>query len=174
MITTLAGSGDIGPSRTQGPATEAAFGLPVGVATGPDGSVFISDEPAHRIYKVDADRMTAFAGTGKAGYSGDGGPATAAKLNGPYHVDSDAEGNLYFADAANHAVRVVDRSGTIRTVAGTGKPGARGDGGPADEARLNEPYAVAVDDSGAMYITDTGNSRVRRVSPSGTIRTIVP
>jgi sugar lactone lactonase YvrE len=174
-IRTLAGDGSTGPKRTEGPASEAAFGLPVGVAAGPRGSVFISDEPAHRILRVDAEGvMTTFAGTGKAGYGGDGGPAVDAELNGPYLLASDARGNLYFADTGNHVIRVVNRKGIIRTVAGTGTPGFRGDGGPATKARLNEPYGVAVDASGAIYIADRGNSRVRRVDRSGTITTIVP
>jgi sugar lactone lactonase YvrE len=180
-ITTLAGNGSLagdgstGSKRDERRATDAAFALPVGVAPGPQGSVFISDEPAHQILKVDAEGvLTRFAGTGKAGYSGDGGPAVEAKLNEPGLLASDARGNLYFSDAQNHVIRVVNRRGTIRTVAGTGKPGFRGDGGPATEARLNEPYGVAVGASGAIYIADHGNSRVRRVDRSGTITTIVP
>lgn len=174
-IGAFAGNGSIGPKLKDGPATEAEFGLPVGVATGAGGAVFVSDEPAHRILKVDAEgSMTTYAGTGKPGYGGDGGPATEAELNGPYHMASDARGNLYFADTGNHVIRVVDRKGNIRTVAGTGRPGFRGDGGPATKARLNEPYAVAVDGAGALYITDYGNSRVRRVNRSGTIATIAP
>jgi sugar lactone lactonase YvrE len=174
-ITTLAGNGDTGPERLEGPATEAALGLPVGVADGPGGSVYISDEVAHRIVEVDADGvMATIAGTGNAGYSGDGGPAVEAELNAPGHVATDARGNLYFADAENHAIRVVNRKGVIRTVAGTGKPGFRGDGGPATKARLNEPYAVAVDTSGTIYVTDHGNNRVRRVDAAGTITTIIP
>lgn len=174
-ITTLAGNGSTGPTRREGPATETTLELPVGVATGPNGSVYISDEEAHRILKVDAGgTLTRFAGTGKPGYSGDGGPAADAKLNGPYLMANDSRGNLYLADALNHVIRVVDRKGNIRTVAGTGTAGFRGDGGPATKARLNEPYGVAVDASGAIYIGDHGNGRVRRVNRSGTITTIVP
>jgi sugar lactone lactonase YvrE len=174
-ITTIAGNGSTGPMRRQGPATESAIKLPVGVATGPNGAVYISDEEAHRILKVDANgAMTTFAGTGKPGYSGDGGPAAEAELNGPYLLATDGRGNLYIADALNHVIRVVDRKGSIRTVAGTGTAGFRGDGGPATKARLNEPWGVAVDASGAIYIGDHGNGRVRRVNRSGTITTIVP
>ena len=130
---------------------------------------------AHRIFKVDAEGvLTTFAETGKPGYSGDGGRAVDARLNGPYLLASDTRGNVYFADAENHVIRAVNRKGTIRTVAGTGKPGFRGDGGPATKARLSEPYGVAVDASGAVYVADHGNSRVRRIDPSGTITTIVP
>jgi len=200
-ITTVVGSGAVGTdagsfSGDGGPATKATLREPIGiavdrsgglyvadrdnyrvrgVATGPNGSVYISDEEAHRILKVDASgTLTTFAGTGKPGYSGDGGPAADAKLNGPYLMANDARGNLYIADALNHVIRVVDRKGNIRTVAGTGTAGFRGDGGPATKARLNEPYGVAVDASGAIYIGDHGNGRVRRVNRSGTITTIVP
>jgi sugar lactone lactonase YvrE len=118
--------------------------------------------------------MSTFAGTGKAGYSGDGGPAVDARLNSPYSIASDAGGNLYFSDSGAHVVRAVDRKGVIRTMAGTGTPGFRGDGGTAAEARLNAPYGVAVDAAGALYIADYDNAKVRRVRPSGTITTIVP
>jgi sugar lactone lactonase YvrE len=174
-ITTLAGNGSTGPDRIDGPATEAALGLPVGVAAGPEGVVYISDEPAHRVYKVGADGiMTTFAGTGNAGYSGDDGPATDAELNGPQGLTTDARGNVYIADAENHAIRVVDRKGTIRTVAGSGTAGFGGDGKSATRAQLNLPNAVAVDDSGAIYIADSDNDRVRRVDPAGKISTILP
>jgi sugar lactone lactonase YvrE len=174
-ITTLAGNGSDRPTRVGGPATRSALGLPVGVAAGPDGAVYVADEAAHRVLQVGADgTMTAFAGTGKPGYTGDGGPATEAELNGPYLLASDDRGRLFIADALNHAIRVVDRSGRIRTVAGTGSAGFRGDGGPATKAQLSEPWGVAVDGSGALYIADHGNGRVRRVDPAGIITTIVP
>jgi sugar lactone lactonase YvrE len=174
-ITTLAGNGTIGPDRIEGPAKKAALGLPVGVTVVPGGVVYISDGPAHRVYEVGADGvMTIFAGTGNAGYSGDGGRATDAELNGPYGLTTDTRGNVYIADYENHAIRVVDRKGTIRTVAGTGIAGFSGDGKPATKAQLNGPYAVAVDDSGTLYIADSHNLRVRRVDPAGKISTILP
>lgn len=174
IITTLAGTGETGPKRIDGPAARAALGLPVGVAAGPGGVVYIADEPAHRVYKVDAGGvMTTFAGTGKAGYSGDGGPATDAELNGPYGLATDARGSLYIADLENHVIRVVNRRGTIRTVAGTGTEGSGGERERATKAPLSGPYAVAVD-SGTLYIADTGNARVRRVGRSGTTTTILP
>ncbi len=174
-ISTVAGDGSTGPRRTEGPASEAALGLPVGVAAGPGGVVYISDEPAHQVYKVDADGiMTIFAGTGKPGYSGDGGPATEAQLNGPYGVTTDARGYLYIADYENHAIRVVDRNGTIRTIAGTGSAGSDGDGQLATKAQLNGPYCVAVHESGALYIAENAGRRVRRVDPAGRISTILP
>jgi len=105
---------------------------------------------------------------------GDGGPASRTQLNGPYLLATEARGNLYIVDAGNHVIRVADRRGRVRTVAGTGTPGFRGDEGPATKARLSEPYGVAVDASGTIYIADHGNGRVRRVDASGTITTIVP
>jgi sugar lactone lactonase YvrE len=174
-ITTLAGGGSTGPDRTKGPATEAALGLPVGVAAGPGGIVYFSNEPYHRVYRVGDDGiMTTFAGTGKADYSGDGGPATDAELNGPFGLTTDTRGNVYIADYENNAIGVVDRRGTIRTVAGSGTAGSSGDGKLATKAQLHGLLAVAVDRSGTLYIADSGNLRVRRVDPAGQISTILP
>jgi sugar lactone lactonase YvrE len=174
-ITTLAGNGLTDPERTEGPATEAALGSPVGVATGMDSVVYISDELAHRVYRVGADGVvTTFAGTGEAGYSGDGGPATAAQLSEPNGLATDPRGNLYIADLKNHVVRVVNGKGVIRTVAGTGTAGSAGDGRRATKAQLQDPFAVALDHSGALYIADSGNRRVRRVDAAGKISTIFP
>jgi streptogramin lyase len=104
------------------------------------------------------------AGTGKAGYSGDGGPAARAQLDQPFHCDLDEAGNLYIAEAGNHCVRKIDRkTGVITTVAGTGARGYGGDGGAAGRATLNEPYAVAVNTNGDLYIVDRLNAVVRKV-----------
>jgi streptogramin lyase len=114
------------------------------------------------------------AGTGTAGYSGDGGPAADARLNQPFHCALDGDGHLYVADALNHCVRrIALRTGVITTVAGCGKKGYTGDGGPATKATFNEPYAVAVDGRGDLYIVDRLNAAVRRVKgDSGVITTI--
>jgi len=112
------------------------------------------------------------AGNGVAGYSGDGGPATAADLNDPNGVAVDTAGNLYIAEFMNHRVRKVAADGTVTTVAGTGVAGFSGDGGPATAARLNEPFRVALDKAGNLYISDYGNFRVRKVALDGTITTI--
>lgn len=107
--------------------------------------------------------MTA-AGTGYAGASGDGGPAAAARLNQPFDLAFDGQGNLFFSDTFNHRVRRIDQaSGTITTVAGTGKAGYSGDDGPAAEAELNEPYGVVVDRNGNLFVVDRLNRRVRRI-----------
>jgi sugar lactone lactonase YvrE len=112
------------------------------------------------------------AGTGSAGFSGDGGPATSAHLQNPEGVAVDSAGTLYVADYGNHRIRQVTRDGVITTMAGTGRPGYGGDGGPATAAHLNRPCGVAVDDAGTLYITDDYNDRVRRVTPDGVISTV--
>src|SRR5437868_12198586 len=117
--------------------------------------------------------ITTVVGTGEKGYAGDGGPAAQALLNGPFDVGFDAHGNLYFSDTFNHCVRRVHaRSGVITTCAGCGEAGYSGDGGPAGRARFNEPYGIAVDSSGNIYVADRHNHCVRRVdSASGTVTT---
>jgi sugar lactone lactonase YvrE len=112
------------------------------------------------------------AGTGSAGFSGDGGPATSARLQTPEGVTADSSGTLYIADSGNHRVRQVARDGVITTVAGTGSPGYGGDGGPATAAQLHFPYGVAVDSSGTLYIAEFGNHRVRQVARDGVITTV--
>lgn len=114
------------------------------------------------------------AGTGKPGYAGDGGPAAEAQLNQPFHCDLDTGGNLYIADAFNHCIRKIDlKSGIITTVAGCGKKGYSGNGGPATKAMMNEPYAVAVDANGDLYIVDRLNAAVRKVDgKTGIITTV--
>lgn len=116
--------------------------------------------------------ITTVAGNGKAGSSGDGGPATSAELNGPRGVTEDIYGNLYIAEYNGQRVRKVTPTGTITTLAGNGTQGYSGDGGPATSAELNGPYRVTVDNAGNVYIPDSGNSRVRKVSANGTITTI--
>src|SRR5579883_482559 len=118
--------------------------------------------------------ITTIAGTGEKGYSGDFGKAATAKLNEPFHCDLDAAGNLYVAEAGNHCVRRIDaRTGRITTVAGCGKAGYSGDGGPATKAKLNEPYAAAVASNGDLYIVDRLNAVVRKVDGrTGVITTV--
>ena len=118
--------------------------------------------------------ITTVAGTGKQGYAGDGGKATAALLNQPVHCDLDGKGHLYVAEAGNHCVRKIDlKTGVITTVAGTGQKGYSGDGGPATKATLNEPYAVAATDNGDLYVVDRLNAVVRRVDGDSAVITTV-
>ena len=118
--------------------------------------------------------ITTAVGTGEKGFAGDGGPAAAARLNGPFDVCFDRAGNLYFSDTFNHRIRrVAAASGTIATVAGSGEKGFAGDGGPATEAALDEPYGVVVDRAGNLYVADRLNRRVRRIDgASGIITTL--
>jgi uncharacterized protein (TIGR03437 family) len=137
------------------------------------GNLYIADTSNNRVRKVSASGMiSTVAGTGSSGYSGDGGPATSAQLNEPFGVAVDASGNLYIADTYNNRVRKVSTSGIITTVAGNGSVGYSGDGGPGASARLNNPYAVTVDASGNLYIVDSDNCRVRKLSGAGTITTV--
>ena len=118
--------------------------------------------------------ITTVVGTGEKGFAGDGGPATAALLNGPFDVAFDAAGNLYFSDTFNCRIRRVDaRSGVIGTVAGNGEKGYSGDGGPATAAALNEPYGILLDRTGNLYIADRLNRRVRRVDAASGVMTTV-
>jgi len=168
VITTVAGGGT--PVVGNGPVTGAQFGYPAAVALDSAGSVYIADETSNIIWKISNGVIAAVAGNGKQGFSGDGGPATAAELSLPENVAVDSAGNVYIADTFNNRVRKV-ANGVITTVAGNGTSGFSGDDGPAASAQLNTPYGVAVDSAGNLYIADTGNYCVRKVS-SGVIATV--
>ena len=175
VITTVAGTGAGGylSGVLEGrPATEFQLESPSSVAVDGAGNLFIAETSYRRIYKVDRSGViSTIAGMGY-GYGGDGGPATEAQLAYPRDLAVDSVGNLYIADADNHRIRKVDSSGIITTIAGTGQPGYGGDGGPATEAKLNEPHGVAADRTGNLYIADRKNHRIRKVDPSGIITTI--
>jgi sugar lactone lactonase YvrE len=177
-ITTVAGNGSSGHWGDGGTATNAGLASPWGVAVDAAGNLYIADSDNHRVRKVSmSGTITTVAGSGTTGYSGggysgDGGPATGATLNNPYGVAVDTSGSLYIADTYNSRVRKVSTSGTITTIAGSTTQGLSGDGGPATDAGLAFPYGVAVDSAGNVYIADTDNHRVRKVSTSGTITTI--
>ena len=171
-ISTVAGNGAKAFSGNGGAATNAGMG-PYGVAVDAAGNLYIGDDYNNRIRKVSpGGTISTVAGDGAEGFSGDGGPATAASLRWPTAVAVDAAGNLYIADNWNYRVRKVSPSGTISTVAGDGREGFSGDGGPATRASLSSPSGVAVDAAGNLYIADYWNSRVRKVNPSGTISTM--
>jgi len=174
IITTIAGNGSWGYSGDGGSATEAMLNSPQGVAVDASGNLYITDTYNNRIRKMDSSGIiTTVAGSGptgwgQGGYSGDGGPATQAQLDGPFRVAVDASGNLYIADFRNNRIRKVYTSGIITTVAGSGptgwgQGGYSGDGGPATQAQLDEPYGVAVDAAGNLYIADSANHRLRKV-----------
>src|SRR5689334_20675038 len=116
--------------------------------------------------------IDAVAGTGVAGYYGDGGPAQSAELNSPYGVWVDGAGNIYIADTGNSVIRRVNTSGKITTIAGNGAKAYSGDGGPATSAALFSPYRAVADQTGSVYIADFYNNRIRKVDASGTITTV--
>ena len=173
-ITTVAGTGTAGYSSDGGSATQAELDLPHGVAYLPDGRLLIADALNNRIRAVAPDgTISTVAGTGGHGYSGDGGPATQAEIAAPRGVTALPDGGFLIPDSDNNVIRRVAPDGTITTVAGAG--GARtygGDGGPALEARLGLPFAAVPMPDGGFLIADTGNDRVRRVAPDGTITTV--
>jgi len=174
-VRTLAGTGVSGTAGDNGPAREAQVGNPYGIEIGPDGALYICEVDTHRVRRLDlvSGQITTVAGTGEKGYAGDGGPATEAKLNEPYEVRFDRDGNMLFVEMQNAVVRRVDRdTGVITTIAGTGESGFSGDGGPATAATFNQPHSIAVGPDGATYVADIRNHRVRRIDPeSGTIDT---
>ncbi len=172
-ITTVAGIGTAGSTGDGGQATSAQINAPTGVAVDGSGNFYIAEVNGNRVRRVtSAGVITTFAGTGTAGFSGDGGQATSAQLRSPFGVALDAAGNLYIADAVNYRIRRVTQAGVITTFAGTGTPGATGDGGQATAAQLNVPLGVAVDAGGNVYIADSSNHRIRRVTAAGVITTI--
>ncbi|QQS48740.1 MAG: SBBP repeat-containing protein [Acidobacteriota bacterium] len=140
-----------------------------------NGNLYVVEKGINLVRKITPDGIAGvLAGTGafEGGYGGDGGPATAARLNVPSDVTVDSSGNVYIADSMNHRIRRVDPNGVITTVAGTGAPGFSGDGGPAIEAALDSPQSLATDGADNLVILDLGNKRIRRISSDGIIRTV--
>lgn len=174
-VVTIAGTGVSGLEPGEQIARKTPVGEPYGIAKGPDGALYICEIATHVVRRLDeaTGKISVVAGTGNAGYSGDGGPATGARLNEPYEVRFDTAGNMFFVEMKNNIVRRVDaRSGVISTVAGTGESGFSGDGGPATEAKLNRPHSITLDGQGNLYICDIGNHRIRVVNlESGIIET---
>lgn len=172
-VFTLAGTTEFGNDGDGRPAREARLTEPFGVAPDDGGGFYLSDATANVIRHVDAAGIIrAVAGTSERGYAGDDGPAGEALLDSPTRLKLDIDGDLYFCDTGNHAVRRI-RDGRITTVAGTGAPGYAGDGGPATEARLNAPYDLRFSPAGDLYIADTGNNVIRRLDAGGVITTVV-
>ena len=168
----VAGISQDGYSGDGGPATAAMISMPTGVAVDSGNNVYFTDYNNNRIRRVSASgTITTIAGNGRFIFSGDNGPALSAGLD-PLDVAVDNKNNLYVADHVNNRIRKITPDGMIATVAGTGASGYAGDGGPATSALLNSPTGVAVDNGGNLYIADNGNSVVRRVTSGGLITTI--
>lgn len=171
-ISTVAGNGQAGYAASNVPAMSTGFVAPSAVAADALGNFYVADYLGHVVRKIDSKGIiSTVAGNSRAGYAGDNGPATNASLNGPFGVAADAAGNLYIADTGNNVVRKVTTNGTITTIAGDGLADYAGDNGPAIAASLTSPSDVAVDGAGNIFIADTGNRRIRKVSTVGIINT---
>ncbi len=174
ILSTFAGTGVYGSGGDGGPATAATFSTITGLAFDKHGNLYISDVNVNRIRKINnSGIITTIAGTGTYGYTGDNGPATAAKIGAVGDIAIDTAGNVFFTDNVLMTIRKIDTAGIISRYAGNGSPGFSGDGGPATAAQLNNPITVATDRMGNLYLFDESNSRIRKVDALGTITTIV-
>ncbi len=175
IITTVVGTGERGYSGDGGPASDALMSEPFMCAFDAAGNMYVAEAMNHCIRRVDAASgvITSIAGTGAEGYSGDGGPATAATFNQPYSLQVDASGDVYVVDRLNYVIRKIDAAtGVITTVAGTGESGHGGDGGPATQAQFREPNDCFLDGRGGLLIADVQDQRIRRLDlASGIITT---
>jgi len=183
IITTVAGIGPVakwvsGPwypgvqskGGDGGPATQGVLDAPWGITFDAQGNLYIADMDHDAIRKVDTNGIiTTVAGTGQRGYSGDGGPATRAKLNAPLGVVFDAAGNMYIADENNSRIRKVDTNGIITTIGGTGELGCTGNGGPATAAQMQNPHGIGLGPDGALYVSEGECNAVRKIETNGTI-----
>ncbi len=169
LITTICGNGTSGYSGDGGAATAAALHGPRGLAVDAGGKIFITDFYNQRIRSINTAGIISTIAGSTSGYSGDGGPATAASFLNPYGLDIDVSGNLLIVDAGNDVVRQINSSGIISTIAGNGLPGISGDGGPATDARLYRPTGITTNSSGNLYIADNQYSVIRKVTGAGII-----
>ena len=172
IVSTIAGSSTVGYSGDGGPATQATFKLPTGIAIDLSGNLYIADTYNHVIRKINTSGIIGtVAGNSQAGYGGDNGQATKALLLTPRGVAVGASGDLYIADTGNERIRYVNTSGVIATIAGTGTAGFSGDGSAATAAMLSNPIGVALDASSNVYVADSDNNRIRRFALGGTVTT---
>lgn len=173
-ISTVAGNGSYEYTTDGVLATATGIGIPSSLAVDGTGTLYIGDEVKTAVRKVDTSGIiTKVTGTGINGFSGDGGPARTAVIGNPAALAVDLTGSLYIADFSNARIRKMDTNGVISTVAGSGTAGYSGDGGPATAARISYPKSLAIDAAGNLYIGDGTNARVRKVTPSGVISTVV-
>ncbi len=173
-ISTAAGNGFAGFFGDGKAATSAELNTPIAVAVDSSGNLYIADSANNRIRKVakSGGLISTIAGNGTPQFAGDNGAATSASLNTPYGLAVDSSGNVYIGDLLNYAVRKVTPSGTISTVAGTNVFGFSGDGGPGTSAQLNQPFGLALDAAGNLYIADSRNYCIRKLDASGNISTV--
>ena len=166
-IRTVVGTGEKGYAGAGGPAIECLIGEAYGCAFDINGNLYICDGRNHTVRRIDkvTQVITTVAGTGEAGYSGDGGPATQATVNDLYSLTVDTDDDIYIVDRYNAAIRKVDSAtGIISTVAGTGEPGYSRDGGPGTLAQIREPNDCFLDDNGGLLIADIPDPRIRRLA----------
>ena len=172
-ITTFAGTGAAGSAGDGAPAAQAQLNTPQGLAVDSAGNVYIADTLNNRVRRVDSDgTITTVAGTGAAGYAGDGRPGREANLNLPTGIAIGFNDTLFIADTGNNVIRQLGADGAIHTVAGTGEAGYRGDAGSAVDAILHAPGGLALDGEGNLYVADTLNQRIRRIDVNGQIQTV--
>ena len=172
---TVAGTGDKGHSGDSGPALRARLDNPFGVTRGPDGALYVVEFDGNVVRRIATDgTITTVAGSGRKGGAGDGGSALDAEFDQPHEIRFDRHGHLFIADMLNHRIRKVDaKTRIVSTVAGTGRPGFDGDGGPATRASLHQPIALQFDAAGDLFVCDIGNHRVRRIdTTTGHIDTV--
>ena len=168
-LTSAAGNGGDVFAGEGGLATAAAVPSPQGIAVDKTGSIYVGT--SSRLCKISGGRLRTIAGTGDAGYSGDGGPALSARIHTPLGIALDGAGNVYFSDSQSSVVRRIGADGNISTVAGTGTPGYSGDGLTGTSAQFSTPEGLAVDSQGFLYIADRYNNRIRKLAPNGIIST---
>lgn len=173
IMYTVVGNGNAGFFGDGGLGPLAALHAPQSVAVDPAGNLYIADTANHRVRTATQTLIVqTLAGTGHGGFSGDNGPAIDAQLNSPSSVALDGAGNVYIADRDNGRIRVVSRSGTITTAAGSAQAAGIGDGGPAIAAQIAAPQGIVVDGAGDVFISDTGHNRIREIFSNGSIVTI--
>jgi sugar lactone lactonase YvrE len=171
-ISTFAGNSGYGFAGDGGPAVNAQLAAPRGICVDSSGNIYLADRWNNRIRKIANGTLSTIAGNGLANFGGDNGAATSAQMSAPAGVAIDKAGNVYISDFLNNRVRMVSPSGIITTFAGNGLPGFSGDGGAATSAQLNQPAGLAIDSSGNLYIADSNNSAVRKVTQAGIISTV--
>ena len=174
IIDTIGGNGEIGDQGDGGAPLDAQFNFPEGMAVDASGNVLVVDRLNQKVRKISPEGViTTIAGNGNYGFSGDGGLAVEAQLAEPWDVAVDPSGSVYISDSGNNRIRKIGIDGVITTLVGNGIKGFSGDGGPAVDAKLNNPLGIEVDPFGNLYISDSDNQRIRKVDPQGVIATIV-